>query len=47
MLSQFEKDTEQADLERFNKIVDAAKLYGINIRANLVPNYLKLIYEIS
>ena len=47
MLSQFEKDTEQADLERFNKIVEAAKKYGINIRANLVPNYLKLIYEIS
>tara|TARA_Y100001972_G_scaffold118779_1_gene159292 strand:- start:24 stop:1823 length:1800 start_codon:yes stop_codon:yes gene_type:complete len=47
MLSQFKKDTEQADLERFNKIVEAAKKYGINIRANLVPNYLKLIYEIS
>lgn len=47
MLSQFGKDTEQADLERFNKIVEAAKKYNMRISASLVPQYLKLIYEIS
>jgi len=47
MLSQFNTDTQTADLERFNKIVEAAKKYGITLRPNLVPNYLKLIYEIS
>jgi len=47
MLSQFNKDTQTADLERFSRIVEAAKKYGITLRPNLVPNYLKLIYEIS